>query len=36
MKNFPDAKSALDGLLQNDMLIASGGFGPCVFTRTPD
>ena len=28
-KLFPDAKSALDGLLQNDMLIASGGFGLC-------
>ena len=28
-KLFPDAKSALDGLLKNDMLIASGGFGLC-------
>jgi 3-oxoacid CoA-transferase subunit A len=28
-KLFPDAASALDGLLQNDMLIASGGFGLC-------
>ena len=28
-KLFPDAKSALDGLLQNDILIASGGFGLC-------
>ena len=28
-KLFPDAASALDGLLQDDMLIASGGFGLC-------
>jgi 3-oxoacid CoA-transferase subunit A len=28
-KLYPDAKSALDGLLTNDMLIASGGFGLC-------
>jgi 3-oxoacid CoA-transferase subunit A len=28
-KIFPDAKSALDGLLKNNMLIASGGFGLC-------
>ncbi|WP_221791872.1 CoA transferase subunit A [Aquisediminimonas sediminicola] len=28
-KIFADAKSALDGLLRNDMLIASGGFGLC-------
>jgi 3-oxoacid CoA-transferase subunit A len=28
-KLFPDAASALDGLLRNDMLIASGGFGLC-------
>jgi 3-oxoacid CoA-transferase subunit A len=28
-KLFPDAKSALDGLLKNDILIASGGFGLC-------
>jgi 3-oxoacid CoA-transferase subunit A len=28
-KLFPDAASALDGLLSNDMLIASGGFGLC-------
>ncbi|OYZ89084.1 MAG: succinyl-CoA--3-ketoacid-CoA transferase [Sphingomonadales bacterium 17-56-6] len=28
-KLFPDAKSALDGLLKNDMFIASGGFGLC-------
>ena len=28
-KLFPDAKSALEGLLKNDMLIASGGFGLC-------
>ena len=28
-KLYPDAKSALDGLLQNDLLIASGGFGLC-------
>jgi 3-oxoacid CoA-transferase subunit A len=26
---FPDAKSALQGVLKNDMLIASGGFGLC-------
>jgi 3-oxoacid CoA-transferase subunit A len=26
---FPDAASALDGLLKNDILIASGGFGLC-------
>ena len=28
-KLFPDAKSALNGLLKDDMLIASGGFGLC-------
>ncbi|MFM2411320.1 MAG: hypothetical protein RL481_2148 [Pseudomonadota bacterium] len=28
-KLFPNAKAALDGLLRNDMLIASGGFGLC-------
>jgi len=28
-KLYPDAASALDGLLSNDMLIASGGFGLC-------
>lgn len=28
-KLFPDAKSALEGLLKNDLLIASGGFGLC-------
>lgn len=28
-KLFPDAASALDGILKNDMLIASGGFGLC-------
>lgn len=28
-KFFPDAASALDGLLKDDMLIASGGFGLC-------
>jgi 3-oxoacid CoA-transferase subunit A len=28
-KLYPDARSALDGLLTNDMLIASGGFGLC-------
>lgn len=28
-KLFPDAKSALEGVLRNDMLIASGGFGLC-------
>ena len=28
-KLFPDAASALDGLLEDDMLIASGGFGLC-------
>ncbi len=28
-KLYPDAKAALDGLLTNDMLIASGGFGLC-------
>ncbi len=28
-KLFPDAKTALDGLLRNDMLIACGGFGLC-------
>ena len=28
-KLFPDAASALEGLLQDDMLIASGGFGLC-------
>jgi 3-oxoacid CoA-transferase subunit A len=28
-KLFPDAASALDGLLKNDILIASGGFGLC-------
>ena len=28
-KLVPDAKSALEGVLKNDMLIASGGFGLC-------
>jgi 3-oxoacid CoA-transferase subunit A len=28
-KLYSDAKAALDGLLKNDMLIASGGFGLC-------
>jgi 3-oxoacid CoA-transferase subunit A len=28
-KLYPDAKAALDGLLQDGMLIASGGFGLC-------
>ena len=28
-KLYPDAKSALGGVLRNDMLIASGGFGLC-------
>jgi 3-oxoacid CoA-transferase subunit A len=28
-KLYPDANAALDGLLRNDMLIASGGFGLC-------
>lgn len=28
-KLYPDAASALDGILRNDMLIASGGFGLC-------
>ena len=28
-KLFPDAAAALDGLLEDDMLIASGGFGLC-------
>lgn len=28
-KLYPDAKSALDGIIRNDMLIASGGFGLC-------
>ncbi len=28
-KLYPDATSALDGILNNDMLIASGGFGLC-------
>ncbi len=28
-KLYPDAKSALDGLLRNDMLVAAGGFGLC-------
>ncbi len=28
-KIYPDAAAALDGILRNDMLIASGGFGLC-------
>ncbi|MGN3974379.1 CoA transferase subunit A [Tsuneonella sp. SYSU-LHT278] len=28
-KLYPDAAAALDGILRNDMLIASGGFGLC-------
>jgi 3-oxoacid CoA-transferase subunit A len=28
-KIYPDAKSALEGVIKNDMLIASGGFGLC-------
>ena len=29
MKLYPDAASALDGLLRDGLLIASGGFGVC-------
>ena len=28
-KLYPDARTALDGLLKDNMLIASGGFGLC-------
>ena len=28
-KLYPNAAAALDGVLRNDMLIASGGFGLC-------
>ena len=28
-KIYPDAAAALDGVLRDDMLIASGGFGLC-------
>ena len=28
-KLYPDAASALDGVLRDDMLIAAGGFGLC-------
>lgn len=28
-KLYPDARAALDGVLRNDLLIASGGFGLC-------
>jgi 3-oxoacid CoA-transferase subunit A len=28
-KIYPNATAALDGLLQDDMLIAAGGFGLC-------
>ncbi|MEG3596673.1 MAG: CoA-transferase, partial [Pseudomonadota bacterium] len=28
-KLYPDAATALDGLLKDDLLIASGGFGLC-------
>ena len=33
-KLFPDAASALDGILKDDMLIASGGFGLCGIPET--
>ena len=33
-KLFPDAKSALDGILKNDIIIASGGFGLCGISCT--
>ena len=31
---FPNAKAALDGLLNNNLLIASGEFGLCGYALT--
>jgi 3-oxoacid CoA-transferase subunit A len=33
-KVYPDAKSALDGLLKDGMMIMSGGFGLCGIAET--
>ena len=33
-KVYPDAKSALDGILKDDMMIMSGGFGLCGIAET--
>src|SRR5207247_10683213 len=33
-KTYPDAKSALDGILKDGMMIMSGGFGLCGITET--
>jgi 3-oxoacid CoA-transferase subunit A len=33
-KVYPDAKSALDGVLKDDMMIMSGGFGLCGIAET--
>ena len=33
-KVYPDAKSALDGLLRDGMMIMSGGFGLCGIPET--
>jgi len=32
-KVYPDAKSALDGILKDGMMIMSGGFGLCASPR---
>ena len=33
-KVYPDAKSALDGILKDGMMIMSGGFGLCGIPET--
>jgi len=33
-KVYPDAKSALDGILKDGMMIMSGGFGLCGIAET--
>src|SRR5690349_24832173 len=33
-KVYPDAKSALDGILKDNMMIMSGGFGLCGIAET--
>ena len=33
-KVYPDAKSALDGVLKDGMMIMSGGFGLCGIAET--
>ena len=35
-KVYPDAKSALDGILRDGMMIMSGGFGLCGIAEVLD